>query len=141
MVVQAWGYGALDFDYHNYLWVAAVGTMAYFLAVRLQRRRAQFIPAPEVDISEVIPGRLRLSDADAATGEQTWPRRLALPHPTKRGKMLSAEELARLKVILDFAQSLPLVGPGYTANWLVDLLQSSTGIEGVRPALRTIAQG
>ncbi len=109
--------------------VAAVGTMAYFLAVRLRRRRAQFIPVPEVDISEVIPGRLRLPEADVATGEQTWPRRLALPHPTKRGKMLSAEEMARLKVILDFAQSLPLVGPGYTANWLVDLLQSSTGVE------------
>ena len=43
--------------------------------------------------------------------------------------MLSAEEMARLKVILDFAQSLPLAGPGYTANWLVDLLQSSTGVE------------
>jgi hypothetical protein len=109
--------------------VAAVGTMAYFLAVRLRRRRAQFIPVPGVDFSEVIPGRLRLPEADVAIGDQTSPRRLALPHPTKRGKMLSAEEMARLKVILDFAQSLPLVGPGYSANWLIDLLQSSTGVE------------
>ena len=109
--------------------VAGVGTMAYFLAVRLRRRRAQFIPVPGVDISEVLPGRLRLPEADVAIGDQTSPRRLALPHPSKRGKMLSAEEMARLKVILDFAQSLPLAEPGYTANWLVDLLQSSMGIE------------
>jgi len=111
--------------------VAAVGTMAYFLVVRLRRRRGQFIPVPAVDISDVTPERLGLpQQAQVAIKNQGAPRRLALPQPTtKRGKMLSGEELARLKVILDFAQSLPLAEPGYTVNWLVDLLQSSTGVE------------
>ncbi len=115
--------------------LAAIGAMAYFLVVRLRRRRGQFIPVPAVDISDITPERLRLpQQAPVAIKDQGTPRRLALPQPTKRGKMLSGEELARLKVILDFAQSLPLAEPGYTVNWLVDLLQSSTGLE-VSPAV------
>ena len=121
--------------------VAAVGTMAYFLVVRLRRRRAQFIPVPAVDISEVTPGRLRLPQAERAIKNQASPRRLALPQPTKRGKMLSVEELARLKVILDFAQSLPLAEPGYTVNWLVDLLQSSTRVEVSVPVYEQLLEG
>jgi hypothetical protein len=111
------------------LLVAAVGTMAYFLVVRLRRRRGQYIPVPAVDISDVTPERLGLPQAQGAIKNQGAPRRVALPQPTKRGKMLSGEELARIKVILDFAQSLPLAEPGYTMNWLLDLLRSSTGME------------
>ena len=37
--------------------------------------------------------------------------------------------MARLKVIVDFAQSLPLAEPGYTAQWLLDLAQTSLGTE------------
>jgi hypothetical protein len=109
--------------------IAAASAIAYFLVVRLRRRRAQFIPVPAVDISEVMLGRLRLPQAEEAIKNKALPPRLALPQPTKRGKMMSGEELASLKVILDFAQSLPLAEPGYTVNWLVDLLQSSTGVE------------
>ena len=109
--------------------VAAVVTIAYFLVGRLRQRRAQFIPVPTVDISEATLGRLRLPQAEEAIKDKALPQRLALPQPMKRGKMMSGEELARLKVILDFAQSLPLAGPGYTVNWLVDLLESSTGVE------------
>jgi len=121
--------------------VAAVGTIAYFLVVRLRRRRAQFIPVPAVDISEVTPGWLRLPQAEEAIKNKALPRRLALPQPTKRGKMMSGEELARLKVILDFAQSLPLAEAGYTVNWLVDLLQSSTGVEVSAPVYEQLLEG
>ena len=121
--------------------VAAVGTIAYFLVVRLRRRRAQFIPIPALDISEVTPGLLRLPQAEEAIKNKALPRRLALPQPTKRGKMMSGEELARLKVILDFAQSLPLAEPGYTVNWLVDLLQSSTGVEVSVPVYEQLLEG
>jgi hypothetical protein len=121
--------------------VAAAGIIAYFLIVRLRRRRAQFIPVPAVDISEVILGRLRLPQAEEALKNKALPQRLALPQPTKRGKMMSGEELARLKVILDFAQSLPLAEPGYTANWLVDLLQSSTGVEVSVPVYEQLLEG
>ncbi len=121
--------------------VAAAGTMAYFLVVRLRRRRAQFIPVPGVDISDVTPERLRLPQAQGAIKNQASPWRLALPQPTKKGKTLSGEELARIKVILDFAQSLPLAEPGYTANWLVDLLQSSMGVEVSAPVYEQLLEG
>lgn len=55
--------------------------------------------------------------------------RLSLPQPAKGTKILSAEQQARLKVIVEFAQSLPLVEVGYDAEWLADLVESSTGIE------------
>jgi hypothetical protein len=121
--------------------VAAAGTIAYFLIGRLRRRRAQFIPVPTVDISEAILGRLRLPQAEEAIKNKALPPRLALPQPTKRGKMTSGEELASLKVILDFAQSLPLAEPGYTVNWLVDLLKSSTGVEVSVPVYEQLLEG
>jgi hypothetical protein len=55
--------------------------------------------------------------------------------------MMSGEELASLKVILDFAQSLPLAEPGYTVNWLVDLLQSSMGVEVSVPVYEQLLEG
>lgn len=42
---------------------------------------------------------------------------------------MSTEEQARLKAIVDFAQSLPLVEPGPNVDWLVDLVENSLGSE------------
>ena len=121
--------------------VAAVGVIAYFLVVRLRRRRAQFIPVPTVDISEAALGRLRLPQAEEAIKDKALPPRLALPQPAKRGKAMSGEELARIKVILDFAQSLPLAQPGYTVDWLVDLLESGSGVGMSVPVYQQLLEG
>ncbi|MFH0768223.1 MAG: hypothetical protein V1932_01490, partial [Chloroflexota bacterium] len=51
------------------------------------------------------------------------------PQAVRRGKVLSAEDMGRLKVIAGFTQSLPLAEAGYTANWVVDLAQTSMEIE------------
>ena len=55
--------------------------------------------------------------------------------PTPKGsKNLSTEDQARLKVIIDFAKSLPLVEPGSTTHWLVDMAENRTG-NAASPAL------
>ncbi|MBI4304275.1 MAG: hypothetical protein HY665_08080, partial [Chloroflexi bacterium] len=109
--------------------VAAIGAIVYFFLVRVLWRRREAIPVPQVEMPQVFASRLRLIEPEAPSRSLPLPRRLALPQPAKRGKTIPAEEMAHLKVILDFAQSLPLVEPGYTADWLVDLLQTSMGIE------------
>lgn len=40
---------------------------------------------------------------------------------------MSPEQQAHIKVIANFAQSLPLVEPSYTVDWLLDILESNTG--------------
>ncbi len=121
--------------------VAVFGVIVYFLVVRLRRRRARSIPVPTVDISEDALWRLQLPQAEEAIKDKALPQRLALPQPAKRGKAMSGEELARLKVILDFAQSLPLAQPGYTVDWLVDLLGSGSGVGRSVPVYQQLLKG
>ncbi len=121
--------------------LAAIGGGVYYFLVRRQRRRWEGVPIPEAEMPQVISRRLRLMEPQEAQREQPSPRRLALPQATRRGKVLSTEEMARLKVIADFAQSMPLAEPGYTANWLIELLQNSTGIEISTPVYEQLLKG
>lgn len=128
--------------------IAAIGLGIYFILARRQRRVWEGVPVPEVEVapmpSQVVTSRLRLAQPeDTAARDRTLLRRLALPQPTKRGggKVLSTEDMARLKVIVDFAQCLPLVEAGYTTNWLVDLLQTCMGIEASNSTYEQLLKG
>ena len=103
--------------------LAAIAAGVYFLWPRLRpRKRETVIGVPEVVMpSQAVQGQWRTVDngGQAQIGDdRPMPLRLALPQPTKAAKTLSTEDQARLKVVMDFAQSLPLVEPDYTVNWL-----------------------
>ena len=126
--------------------VAAVVIALVILLVilpMLRRRRAQraaegFAQAPEIIVPEVVSAEYRSVDTEG--GRRALPWRLALPQAPAQprggrgGRVLSPEDQARLKVIIDFAKSLPLVEPGPNPNWLVDLAENGSG-EVASPAL------
>jgi hypothetical protein len=115
---------------------------AYFLIIRpLRKRRAQRALAgagpSEIIVPEVVNAEYRTLDTDEAGKRKALPWRLALPQssaPAKGPKTLSSEDQARLKVIIEFAKSLPLVEPGYNTNWLVEMAESGAG-SAASPAL------
>ena len=107
----------------------AGGALYFFLVRRRPRKGWEGVPVPEAEPPRPVTAQWRLIEPGEGSGERPLPVRLALPQPAKGEKVLSTEDMARLKVIVDFAQSLPLVEPGYTAKWLLDLAQASLGIE------------
>jgi hypothetical protein len=111
--------------------VVALCLVFFFLILPMLRRRSALRAAaaggaPEIVIPEVVNAEYRTFEAE---GKRALPWRLALPQaPQTRGpKGLSAEDQARLKVIIDFAKSLPLPEPSSDAKWLVDLAENSSG--------------
>jgi hypothetical protein len=107
--------------------VIAVGVGLYFALVRPMARRREAIAVPTVEMPQVVPGQWRTIESEEAARGRQLPWRLALPGPAKGTKTLSTEDQTRLKVIMDFAQSLPLVETGYNVGWLVDLIETGTG--------------
>ncbi|MBI4267013.1 MAG: IPT/TIG domain-containing protein [Chloroflexi bacterium] len=103
---------------------------AYYLIVKLSARRRQAIAVAEGEVPRVVvTGQWRSIEAEETAREpRPLPLRLALPQPEKGKKTLSYEDQARLKVIVDFAQSLPLAEAGYTTSWLTDLIETGMGI-------------
>jgi hypothetical protein len=120
--------------------VLAVAVGTYFLLARASRRRREAIAVPTAEMPQVVTGQWRTIEEEA-TRERQLPYRLALPGPVKGAKTLSTEDQARLKVVTDFAQSLPLVEPGYTVDWLVDLIESGTGIQMSAPVYEQLFKG
>ncbi len=110
--------------------VVILGIITY-LWMRLSGRKRAPIPVPETTSPQVTLGQWREVEPEEAPRPRMLPLpwRRALPEPSKTVKVLSAEEQGRLRVIADFAQSLPLVEPGYTAEWIIDLMRTSMGIE------------
>ncbi len=115
--------------------------IVYFLVIRriLAKRRLQPAPqaaAPEIVIPDVVNAEYRTYEIDDPSRKRGLPWRLSLPQaPAAKGpKALSAEDQARLKVIVDFARSLPLVEPDANTNWLVDLAENASGVA-ASPAL------
>ncbi len=121
--------------------VLAAGGIVYFLLVRQRARKQEAITVPGVEIPQIIPGQWRLTEPEETTPRRAMPWRLALPQPAKGTKILSVENQARLKVIIDFAQSLPLIEPAYNADWLVDLVETSVGIEVSAPVYEQLLKG
>jgi len=115
--------------------VIAICAILYFLVIpRLIRRRAKAAQAtataPEIVIPEIVNAEYRTIEAEDASKKRALPWRLALPQapqPAKGSKTLSSEDQARLKVIVDFAKSLPLPQPDATTSWLIEMAESSTG--------------
>jgi hypothetical protein len=114
--------------------VVAILTLLYFLVLRrmLAARRAQPVPqaAPEIVIPEIVNAEYRITEGEETSRRKALPWRLSLPAApsTPKGqKTLSAEDQARLKTIIDFARSLPLVEPGPNTAWLVDLAENGSG--------------
>ncbi len=121
--------------------VVVIAGVVYLLVIRRPQRRPARFPVPGVEMPQVVPGQWRFLEPEESARGRALPRILALPQPTKRAKTLSTEDMGRVKVILDFAQSLPLVEPGYTANWLVDLVETSMGIEMSTPIYERLLKG
>ncbi len=108
--------------------------LIYFLVIRriIASRRVRAAPqaAPEIVIPEVVNAEYRTLDLDDPTRKRALPWRLALPQApaaTKGSKTLSPEDQVRLRTIVDFARSLPLVETGFDTNWLVDLAENGSG--------------
>jgi hypothetical protein len=109
--------------------IVIIGAIIYFVLVR-RRARVQAIPVPEAIGPEIVSGQWRTIEAESRARPRPMPRlSLALPQATKGSKTFSTEQQARLRVIANFAQSLPLVEPGYDADWLLDLVESSMGLQ------------
>jgi hypothetical protein len=110
----------------------AVG-LYYFLTKVLPKRRARAATSPEIVIPEIVNAEFKQIDS----GKSALPWRLALPQApqqAKGSKTLSSEDQARLKVIIDFAKSLPLPQPDSNTGWLVELAENVTG-NSASPAL------
>jgi len=92
---------------------------------------AELAQAPEIVVPEVVNAEYRSFDVEG--GRRGLPWRLALPQSTAQprggrgGRTLSTEDQARLKVIIDFARSIPLIEPGPNTKWLVDLAENVSG--------------
>jgi hypothetical protein len=119
------------------LGILVLATIAFFLIIRpllkkRSRRAAAGAEEPsEIIVPEVVNAEYRTIDAEDPNKRKALGWRLALPQassPASKGtKSLSSEDQARLKVIIEFARSLPLVEPGYNTNWLVEMAESVTG--------------
>ena len=104
--------------------VAAIGCGVYFGLIRLLRRKREAITVSEVEAPVFNPGQWQALESGEASKEREAPRRIALPEVSKTSKTLATEDQARLKVIMDFASSMPLVEPDYNMKWLDDLVES-----------------
>ncbi len=108
--------------------LVAIGTV-YLLLARQRARKREAVAVAGAEIPQVVPAQWRLVEPEETSAQRPLPWKLALPQPAKGTKILSAEDQARLKVIVDFAGSLPLVEPGYNVDWLVDLVETGMGVE------------
>ncbi|MBN1190204.1 MAG: IPT/TIG domain-containing protein [Dehalococcoidales bacterium] len=98
---------------------------------KTRRARAEAEPS-EIIVPEVVNAEYRTIESEEPNKRKAiggW--RLALPQApgsaAKGTKTLSSEDQARLKVIIEFARSIPLVEPGYNTGWLVEMAESVTG--------------
>jgi hypothetical protein len=113
--------------------IVAIAVVLYILIIRpATKKRKAAVPtaAPEIIIPEVVNTEYRTFDSEDTTKRRALPWRLALPQAPqlpKGGKTISPEDHARLKVIIDFAKSLPLVECGNNTNWLIDMAENGTG--------------
>jgi hypothetical protein len=122
--------------------IAAVGGGVYFGWLRPRARRREVVTVPEIAMPQIVTGQWReIEPSEEAPKEHQLPWRLSLPEPAKGAKTLSTEDRARLLVIIDFAQSLPLAEPGYNVNWLVDLIETGMGTKVLAPVYEQLLKG
>ncbi|MFH1030965.1 MAG: hypothetical protein V1767_00110, partial [Chloroflexota bacterium] len=118
-----------------------IALVVLFVLIRLLSRKPAPAPAAPEITPQMIFGQWREVEPEEVQRPRALPwRRAALPAP-RTVRTLSAEDQARLKVVADFAQSLPLVEPGYTADWIIDMMRSSMGIDLSSQSCQQILRG
>ncbi len=125
--------------------VVVAGVLVYLLVIRTRVKRKEAVAVAGAPASDVVAAQWRFvepeeADKEAAK-ERSLPWRLALPEPTKSTKAFSTEDQARLRIILNFAQSLPLVAPDNNVEWLVDLVENSMGAAASAPVYEQLVKG
>jgi hypothetical protein len=109
--------------------LGVIGSGVYFL-LRRRKPKARPVVVTGVETPQTVQGEWRMIENEPSAEQSQLPYRLALPAaPAKRGKTISTEDQARLKVIIDFAKSLPLVEPDFNADWLTELIENYTGAQ------------
>jgi hypothetical protein len=121
--------------------IAVLGGGVYFALLRPRVQRREVVAVPTVDMPQVVSGQWRAIESGETTRERQLPWRLALPGPVKGAKILSHEDQARLKVVMDFTRSLPLVEPGYNVDWIVELIETGMGIQMSAPVYERLLKG
>jgi len=124
--------------------IAALAAAFYFLLLPRIRKSKVKQPAagaasPEIVIPEVVNAEYRMLE----TEKKSLPWKLALPQApqaAKGPKSLSSEDQARLKAIIEFAKSLPLVEPGANTQWLIELAESG-GSQNTTPIQSQLLKG
>lgn len=109
--------------------LGAVVAAIYVLLIGRARTRRQAVAFPAVEEPLVIPGRWRELEPQEPPKLRGLPWRRSLPAP-KGARTLPPEEQARIKIIAEFAQSLPLIEPGFNTDWLNEMMEAALG-EGV----------
>ncbi len=105
--------------------VAAIGLGIYYGIIRTMQRKREAITVSEIEIPTIIPGQLQgLESPEESARERQAAKRLALPEVSRSSKAMATEDQARLKVIVEFAQSIPLPEPDYNVKWLESLVES-----------------
>jgi hypothetical protein len=113
--------------------LAAAGAAGVYAYLYYFRRRPEVIRVGEVAVPAPAPGYFRELGApeEAPRPQQRalgLPTRLALPGATqRRPKVLSPQEQGRLRILVDFARSLPLLQVSYDVSWLDELLRGPGG--------------
>ena len=113
--------------------VVVIVAALYFLLVRpaTKKRKVPAVPAPspEIVIPDMVNAEFRTVDTEDPTKRRALPWRLALPQATQppKGAKTSAEDQARLKVVIDFAKALPLMESGINTDWLIELAENDGG--------------
>ncbi len=113
-----------------------------FVPLRLVRHRNKVRrnQAAEIVIPEVVNAEYRQIEGD----KKALPWRLALPqapHAGRGSKNVSGEDQARLRVIIDFARSMPLAEPGNNTGWLVELAENASGVSASPTLYSQIVKG
>jgi hypothetical protein len=120
--------------------VAGIGAGVYFL-IRRRPSKAGPVVVTGIEAPQTVQGEWRMVESEPTSEQSQLPWRLALPEPTKKGKTISTEDQARLKVIIDFAQSLPLVEPDFNTDWIFDLIEADIGAQMSAPVYEKLFQG
>ncbi|HLF05498.1 MAG TPA: IPT/TIG domain-containing protein, partial [Dehalococcoidia bacterium] len=114
--------------------LAAAGVSGAYGYVYYIRRKTEVIRVGEVAVPTPVPGYFRELGAPEEPPRPQQralglPTRLALPGATQRNrpKVLSPQEQGRLRILVDFARSLPLLQVSYDVSWLDELFRGPGG--------------
>ncbi|MBN1366366.1 MAG: IPT/TIG domain-containing protein [Dehalococcoidales bacterium] len=120
---------------------AAIGLGIYYGIIRTVQRKREAITVSEVEIPMGGGQWQGLELPEETTRERRAPPRLALPEVSRSSKTMATEDQARLKVIVEFAQSIPLAEPDYNVKWLENVLESQVQTQISAPIYDQLLKG